>query len=208
MAKEKTREQDILEAATRIFNQKGFHGASIGEIAEEAGIGKGTTYEYFRNKDELFIRVLEYNIERYLTELRKHVQGASGFYRKLEAFIDFHDSIIRHGLRTAEIMLLMHLGMASLNPKTMETVKLLAWELRKRVILELNNIWEEGIRENRIEDGLDFRFVSDSFMNMTAGCCMRALNAELDQYDFKQEKQKLISLLMNGIAKKEVTHMG
>ncbi len=202
MAKEKTREQDILEAATRIFDEKGFHGASIGEIAEEAGIGKGTTYEYFRNKDELFIRVLEYNIERYLKELRKHIQGKSGFYKKLEAFIDLHDSIIRQKLRTAETMLLMHLGMASLNPETMETVKLLSWELRKSIIFELNDIWEEGIQENQIEDSLDFRFVSDSFMNMTAGCCMRALHTVSDQYDFKEEKQRLIRLLMNGIAKK------
>ncbi|MGI6705610.1 MAG: TetR/AcrR family transcriptional regulator [Clostridia bacterium] len=202
MAKEKTREQDILEAATRIFDKKGFHGASIGEIAEEAGIGKGTTYEYFRNKDELFIRVLEFNIERYLKELRRCIQGKSGFYEKLGAFIDFHDSIIRQRLRTAETMLLMHLGMASLNPETMEAVKLLAWELRKRIVFELNDIWEEGIREKLIEDDLDFSFVSDSFMNMTAGCCVRALNAVSDQYDFRQERQKLISLLMNGIGKK------
>ena len=44
----------ILEAAMKIFAQRGFAKAKMSEIAAEAAIGKGTIYEYFRSKDQIF----------------------------------------------------------------------------------------------------------------------------------------------------------
>ncbi len=43
----------ILDAALRTFAERGYHGTSVPEVAEEAGIGVGTLYRYFDNKDAL-----------------------------------------------------------------------------------------------------------------------------------------------------------
>jgi AcrR family transcriptional regulator len=43
----------LLDAAIRIFSAKGFHGTSVPEVAEAAGVGTGTLYHYFENKQEL-----------------------------------------------------------------------------------------------------------------------------------------------------------
>ena len=51
--------QLIMEAGLKIFSQKGFHKTKIEEIAQEAGIGKGTVYEYFAGKEQLFQEILE-----------------------------------------------------------------------------------------------------------------------------------------------------
>lgn len=48
----------IIEAAERIFSQKGFFRAKVEEIAAEAGVGKGTVYEYFSSKEEVFKEML------------------------------------------------------------------------------------------------------------------------------------------------------
>lgn len=45
--------EEILNAALKVFSQKGFKNTKIIDIAEAANIGKGTVYEYFRNKDEM-----------------------------------------------------------------------------------------------------------------------------------------------------------
>ena len=45
--------QQILEAATRVFASRGYHGARVSDIAREAGIAYGLVYHYFRNKDEI-----------------------------------------------------------------------------------------------------------------------------------------------------------
>ena len=44
----------IIEAAIRVFARKGLERGKIADIAKEAGIGKGTVYEYFRSKEEIF----------------------------------------------------------------------------------------------------------------------------------------------------------
>ena len=43
----------ILEAATIAFAEKGFHGTTIPDIADSAGVGAGTIYRYFANKEDL-----------------------------------------------------------------------------------------------------------------------------------------------------------
>lgn len=44
----------IIEAAIKVFAQKGLERGKIADIAKKAGIGKGTVYEYFRSKEEIF----------------------------------------------------------------------------------------------------------------------------------------------------------
>jgi AcrR family transcriptional regulator len=53
------KKRQIVEAATRVFAGKGYAAARVIEVAEEAGVGKGTIYEYFRSKEDLFFAVFE-----------------------------------------------------------------------------------------------------------------------------------------------------
>ena len=45
--------QVLLDAAVRVFAEKGYHAARVGDIAEEAGVAYGLLYHYFRSKDEV-----------------------------------------------------------------------------------------------------------------------------------------------------------
>jgi len=46
--------QDILQAAMALFMDKGFQNTKMEDIAIDAGVGKGTLYEYFENKQDIF----------------------------------------------------------------------------------------------------------------------------------------------------------
>jgi AcrR family transcriptional regulator len=52
------REQQMLDAAVRVFARRGFHAASMDEVAVEAGISKPMVYAYLGTKEELFIACL------------------------------------------------------------------------------------------------------------------------------------------------------
>ena len=54
----------ILRAATEVFAEQGFAAVTVAEIADHAGIGKGTVYEYFSSKEELLFAVFEWMNER------------------------------------------------------------------------------------------------------------------------------------------------
>ena len=49
----KEKRQLILDAATHVFAEKGYHGSRISDIAREAGIAYGLVYHYFKNKEEI-----------------------------------------------------------------------------------------------------------------------------------------------------------
>jgi AcrR family transcriptional regulator len=49
----------LIEAAEAVFARRGFHGASIEEVADVAGYTKGAVYSNFASKDDLFLAVLE-----------------------------------------------------------------------------------------------------------------------------------------------------
>lgn len=61
---------DILQAAIRVFSEHGFDGAKMEYIAKEAGIGKGTVYEYFESKERLFEEILKFSVEKFRLGLR------------------------------------------------------------------------------------------------------------------------------------------
>lgn len=62
------RRQQIMVAAKRVFTEKGFNKATMGDIAKEAELSPGTLYLYFNNKDELYaslsLRILQYLLIR------------------------------------------------------------------------------------------------------------------------------------------------
>jgi len=53
------RREQILEAATRVFAEKGFRRATTREVAREAGVSEGTIYNYFEDKDALLLAILD-----------------------------------------------------------------------------------------------------------------------------------------------------
>lgn len=53
----------VLEAAGELFRSKGFHGASLDEIADTAGFSKGVIYSQFGGKDDLFLALLMKRME-------------------------------------------------------------------------------------------------------------------------------------------------
>jgi len=64
----------ILNAAMFAFAEKGFHQATMEDVANEAGLSKGTLYLYFKNKDDLIHSVLQASLEEGFGELEQILQ--------------------------------------------------------------------------------------------------------------------------------------
>lgn len=66
--KEQTRNR-ILETAVKLFSRNGIDGTSIEELAQKAGIGKGTVYTYFETKREIVMAIADIQLDRSRKEL-------------------------------------------------------------------------------------------------------------------------------------------
>lgn len=61
----------ILEAAEKVFIQRGYTRSSVDEIAREAQFSKATIYRYFKSKSEIFIEVIKNSFEELLNDLEE-----------------------------------------------------------------------------------------------------------------------------------------
>jgi len=73
-SKANTRER-LLDAARSVFARGGFHGASVEEIASEAGFSTGALYSNFEGKEDLFLVLMEREIEEHAREIAAAVRA-------------------------------------------------------------------------------------------------------------------------------------
>ncbi len=66
---ERTR-TELLQAASGVFATRGYHGASLEEIAAEAGYTTGAVYSNFKSKEELFLALSQHELEKRLADYR------------------------------------------------------------------------------------------------------------------------------------------
>lgn len=96
--------QRILSASMEVFARKGFAESKISEIAQVAGIGDGTIYLYFKNKDDLLISLFESKLEEINQGLREALQGVEGPENQLKAIIDFHLGLAINSVELAALV--------------------------------------------------------------------------------------------------------
>lgn len=95
---------DILRAASRVFYLQGFEGTKIEDIAKEAGIGKGTVYEYFQSKQELFDEAISYNREMYIEDIQRALTLDGTFRDKFIALAKYQTHLVKKHINIFNMM--------------------------------------------------------------------------------------------------------
>lgn len=80
----------IQEATMRVIARKGMAAATMHEIAEEAGVAKGTIYLYFRDRDELVEKTFQSAITRLMGEIDAAIEQDMPLEQKIRAIMQAH----------------------------------------------------------------------------------------------------------------------
>ncbi|MCW9707738.1 TetR/AcrR family transcriptional regulator [Fodinibius salsisoli] len=98
-------EEQIFEAASRVFQQKGYAGARMQEIADEAEINKSMLHYYFRSKDKLFQKVYQREVSRFFPVIFSVLGAEASFDEKIEQLIDTYYSFLDDNPRIAQFII-------------------------------------------------------------------------------------------------------
>jgi TetR/AcrR family transcriptional repressor of mexJK operon len=98
---DKDRRQEILDAAQKVFAQKGFDGASIKDLAKAAKISPGLLYWYFKDKTDLLVSLLTERIETAFGQLPDNVSFDAPPDKLLPQFARFYIGIFEQPMNTA-----------------------------------------------------------------------------------------------------------
>lgn len=87
------RKREILAAAERVFAQKGFHSATVDEIANQAELAKGTIYLYFENKRDIFYTLVDEKVDSLMklakAEIKRETQSIEQLKRLVKTQLEF-----------------------------------------------------------------------------------------------------------------------
>jgi AcrR family transcriptional regulator len=81
------RTNGILDAARRVFAEKGFSEATVDDVAAAAGVAKGTVYLYYESKRDIYFAALKSGIEHLHSTIQDELNKASTPEEKLRTFI-------------------------------------------------------------------------------------------------------------------------
>lgn len=147
----------LLDAAARIFQAKGFDGASINDVAAESGTDRATVYYYFAGKRELFHAVIADAVESNVTTAEQIAAGRGGAADKVRSLV----TALLHSYEEHYPYLFVYIqeDMAKLGRDGKESTRRLR-DLGRRYNSAVEAIIKSGIQAGEFKAGLDPRLAS------------------------------------------------
>jgi AcrR family transcriptional regulator len=95
----------LLDAAEEVFGRKGFHEATLKEVAELAEFSVGSVYSFFENKDDLFRQIFVRRGDEFMPGLREALRSAGSPLDQLHRLVDFEVGFFRRHPRFGRLYL-------------------------------------------------------------------------------------------------------
>lgn len=148
--KAELRRQHILDCAKKVFAEKGYYEAYVEDVIKLAHIGKGTIYEYFRNKEDLFLSLLIRSLEEWKRTVSvshqeiKTMDPVSYFYHRIKQTIQF----LNNDRELTSILLKTGFGF---NPHIQKLIAEFEKNLRKYILHDLRLAKRLGVLHDDID---------------------------------------------------------
>lgn len=150
--------KQILKAAVKVFAEKGYHGARISDVAEEAGVAYGLVYHYYGNKDGLLASVFDTNWAVFAKAVND-VADATGMtmFEKLQQIVELAFQAFEMFPLVVKVLVL-EFGRNARLGETLESPAV------AEVLHSIARIFQEGRRSGELFEGIDPAAMSVIFM--------------------------------------------
>lgn len=180
----------ILEAAMEIFSSRPFHRVKVEDIAALAGVGKGTVYEYYRSKEDLFRAVFDEGGRLYLREMEASLNRGGPAVEKFACLVSTHMAFICQNRQRA---ILMAAEQRLLAPRELRQAFL---ERRSRLLSLVRETIAQGVREGSFRP-VDLDFASLFVMGGIISLWPLALSGEENLLHDREEE--VVALILKGL---------
>ncbi len=192
-ARKTSKREAIMDAAIELFSCKGYHNTRMEEIAIKAGAGKGTIYEYFAGKLELFQEILYTGWRRIQEHIPLEQIEHMPVAEQLQRMISGHLHFFQENRQLTRV--------SFLEADTIDQ-ELMAWTLKIKAEKEqqLQDLIEKDIKRGELRDDLDAGLISRMICALIpyfAGCVVMSE----EEFDPQQLSAQITSAIINGIKK-------
>ncbi len=131
----------LTKAARKVFSRKGYHTATMDDIARTAGIAKGTIYQYIRHKDDLVAMLAEEEMNSILAQLQEISASQPTATLRLRSGVSvLLEQVLEYQKTGLAVMMRDIYGVKG---KVREKV----YEQKQKILLFFSEVFDEGIRQ-------------------------------------------------------------
>ncbi|MGE5313682.1 MAG: TetR/AcrR family transcriptional regulator [Acidobacteriota bacterium] len=196
----KSRQDEILNAARILFSQKGYHNTTLEEIAHKAEFAKGTIYNYFANKDELFFGIMNSVIDEMHAAAQEAFQTGPDDLR--ERFTRFAHRLIAYAVEHRDLFrTLMQEGLRTLSDNMNEWLQQMSRkeeEFRAGIVRVLKQEIEQG--RMRPIDPYDAALMFEGMVRMYCMHFAKRLQERPSDEEVRQAAERTVSIFYDGIS--------
>ncbi|MBC8063079.1 MAG: TetR/AcrR family transcriptional regulator [Clostridiaceae bacterium] len=194
------RQWDILDAATKIFAEKGYEGSRTSDIAKEANIAEGTIFRYFKTKKDLLIGLLMPLMIKFFKPLMfNSIEKIMNNEKNEPINVVLKNIMIdRMALVRKNKPLVKTIMIESIyHPELLEPLQK---EIAPKLIPIIDKFFAENIELGNLRE-LDPRLITRSVMSLIAGfSVLNSLFPEVFTTEGdEKEMEKIVDILINGI---------
>lgn len=202
-----SKRHDILSSAVTVFAADGYRNTDVQVIADRAGVGKGTVYRYFGNKERLFLETA-----RFCNESRhNYVVSQLDGHPTPESFLRAHGAVVllRRIAQSCARFYQSHLPyleiliQESLDFREMDDPLLVMFRENNRATLD--RLIEVAIQLGEFRK-CDVRSVSDAYIDLLFGCLIRGCS-EGGSGNLVQRVDRAVEFLLVGLVETNSKHM-
>jgi TetR/AcrR family fatty acid metabolism transcriptional regulator len=178
---------NILDAAMKHFAEYGYRGASLANIAEDAGVSKSLIFWYFQSKESLFKSLIDRFVDNCIANLE--LNGPPGDARvKIEDLMDSYWDFIYNNFKFVRIFMNWFLQLDSGN-KT-KTKRLRSLHAKFREIFE--HYLRQGVQEGLFRADVDIKGTALYIVCSLEGVLLQIVTDDLDFHDLQENFLKTL----------------
>lgn len=200
------KQEKLVRAAISEFLKHGFEKGNIGDIAKSAGVAKGSMYQYFENKRELYMYSVRWAIELFISKYNNHtipkdINIFDYFYQSSEQMLLQLREEKELAVFIQDVILGKH---NSINDETITVMLKAADEYVLKLIQEGKN---NGSIRKDIDDNILSMFLTGASMKIKENILSKARNSGADIIDngfegYESDIKAMLELLKNGMGEK------
>ena len=192
----------IVEAALRVFGERGFHRATMQDIVRESGLSVGAIYTYFKSKSELILAGCDLITDQELTQLGNRLASVTGYRDRIAAAVGFwFDNLaVEQSERGSGFLIIRAWAEADTDPAIREMLLRRRREMVTAIVLVL----QEGVIRGELARWLDVPSVARALASLLDGMLIEAVE-DGAAYRRVDAERRVLAILETLLASKDAS---
>jgi len=189
--KKKIKRERILEAAADLFSRKSYHEVMVEDVAKMISVAKGTVYNYFSSKEELYFSIMSMRMENLLNSLTEKTNNENNSIDALKSFtVHYYMFMMKY---RSFFLMYQKEGLNSEN-NFCDDLRELEFRIKKL----LAGIIQHGIAEN-IFRKIDDEFAVNTILGSIYGTVQRNIEQQISDEQKTVEQERLYEFILHAL---------